>query len=249
MIDLATDDALLARFVRELHGGVDVPPSPPARPITAGTAEDREAARLAWAHRIVDEYRSLAVFGELLVLCAELEAPYAVLCAIQHLIGDELRHARMCAEVVTWLGGAADLAIDLSSLGLPPRAADESPGRRAARIVARELVVAEEESIVMLAACRDATTEPSCRAVLAALLRDEVRHAACGRALLRVFEHGALAHVLTDADRADLRAVMATDRAELRAIYRAAATDGPGRAFGASITGAEVEALGAVAWI
>jgi hypothetical protein len=80
------------------------------------------------------------------------------------------------------------------------------------------------------------------------MLRDEVRHAACGRALLRVFEHGALAHAITDADRADLRVVMAADRNELRAIYRAAATGGPGRALGASITSDEVDALGAVAW-
>jgi hypothetical protein len=248
VIALETDDALLARFVRELHAHDAIPA--PATPFASGTADDREVARYAWANRIVDEYRSVAVFGELLVLCAELEAPYAVLCAIHRLIGDELRHARLCADVVRWLGGVNDLAIDLTSLALPPRGPDETPGRRAALVIARELVVAEEESIVMLAACRDAATEPACRAVLAGLLRDEVRHAACGRALLRVFTDagGALAHAITDGDRADLQATMAADRDELRAVYRRSATGGPGRPFGASVTLAEVEAHGAAAW-
>ncbi|MBA3462329.1 MAG: ferritin-like domain-containing protein [Deltaproteobacteria bacterium] len=232
MIDLASNDSLLARFARDLDGqaitapiSIDVPHA------------DREVARVAWAHRIVDEYRSVAVFGELLVLLANLEAPYPALCAVQRLIGDELRHARLCAAAVDWLGGTEELDVDLSHLALPPRRAGESSGRRAAEIIARELVVAEEESIVVLAACRDAATEPAFRAVLATLLRDEVRHAAAGRALYRLFDEGAaLARTITDADHAELAAVMAADRAELREVYRAAARGGPGRTLGASIT-------------
>lgn len=237
MIDLATDDALLARFARDLDG-----PTVPA-PIAIDVPHaDREVARVAWAHRIVDEYRSVAVFGELLVLLANLEAPYPALCAVQRLIGDELRHARLCAAAVDWLGGARDLDVDLSDLALPPRRSDETAGRRAAEIIARELVVAEEESIVVLAACRNAATEPAFRAVLAALLRDEVRHAAAGRALFRLFDAGGpLAHTIVETDHAELAAVMAADRADLRAVYRQAARGGPGRALGASITALDVE--------
>jgi hypothetical protein len=235
MIDLTTPDPLLERFVRELHGD---PLSAAAPDLSAHSAADRAAARLAWANRIVDEYRSVAVFGELLILLAELEAPYPALCAIHHLIGDELRHAHASAVVVGWLGGTADLSIDLADLALPPRPPSESRGRRALLIVARELVVAEEESVAVLAACRDATTAPSIRAVLAGLLRDEARHAATGRALLRL-----LLPTVDAADRADLDAVMADDRAELRARYRAAATGGPGRALGASVTIADLDAV------
>jgi hypothetical protein len=234
MIALATPDPLLERFVRELHGG-----DPLSTPdLSAHPAADRTAARLAWANRIVDEYRSVAVFGELLILLAELEAPYPALCALHHLIGDELRHAHVSATVVGWLGGTADLSIDLADLALPPRPPSESRGRRALLIIARELVVAEEESVVVLAACRDATTQPRIRAVLSALLRDEARHAATGRALLRL-----LAPTVDAADRDDLDAVMAADRADLRARYRAAATGGPGRALGASVTIADLDAL------
>lgn len=240
MIDLATDATVLARFARDLHadGGADEILAACTAPCDAPAA-DREVAALAWASRIVDEYRSVAVFGELLILLAELEAPYPALCAVQHLIGDELRHARLCAGVVDWLGVGVD--VDLTDLALPPRAATETRGARAAAIVARELVVAEEESITVLAACRDATTHPIPRAVLAALLRDEVRHAATGRAVLALFAAtGPLGAAITGDERAALPAVMAADRAALRAVYRGAARGGPGRALGASITAADL---------
>jgi hypothetical protein len=217
VIALATDSPLLRRFAGEL---ALAPPE-----LCHYPAADREAARLAWATRIVDEYRSVAVFAELLQLLADLEAPFAVLCAVQEIIGDELRHTRMMAEVVDWLGGMADLAIDLSAIGLPPSAPDELPAARARRIVGRELVVAEEESIHVLAAYRDATSEPAIRAVLADVLTDEVRHAAAGRAILAALG-GATA---------ELAAEMAADRARLRADYASGACGGPGRALGACI--------------
>lgn len=243
MIELATDAGVLARFVRDLHAdsGADELLAECTVPCDH---DDREVAALAWASRIVDEYRSVAVFGELLILLAELEAPYRALCAVQHLIGDELRHARLCAGVVSWLGGGID--VDLTDLALPPPAAGETRGHRAALIVARELVVAEEESITVLAACRDATTAAVPRAVLSSLLRDEVRHAATGRAVLRLFDPGGpLAHALTTDERAALPAVIAADRAALRAVYRDAARGGVGRALGASITAADLEAAAA----
>src|SRR5205085_10482770 len=134
----------------------------------------------------------------------------------------------------------ADLAIDLGDASLPR--SDEPASVRALRIVARELVVVEEESVLALAAYRDATTEPAIHAVLASLLRDEVRHAATGRALLGVFEHGALGDE-TAALRAELPAVMAADRAALRAAYADSARGGPGRALGGCIERADLDAL------
>ncbi|MBK9032111.1 MAG: hypothetical protein IPL61_12465 [Myxococcales bacterium] len=229
MIDLAPGPAPLARFAVDLRG-----PRWPQPDLSAYAEADRAAARVAWAARIVDEYRSVAVFAELAHLLADLEAPFAALCAVQRLIGDELRHAAWCAEVAGWLGGHADCAIDLADVGLPDRGAT-TKAQRAAAIVGRELVVAEEESVTALAAYRAATSAPGPRAVLAALVRDEARHAAAGRALLALFTDGALARTISDDDRAELAATMAADRAELRAHYRAAARGGPGRALGAAL--------------
>lgn len=229
MIALATDVPLLRRFVDDLER--TTPRPMPARPdLSAYAFEDREAARLAWAARISDEYRSVAVFSELLGLLADLEAPYATSCAVQRLIGDELRHTRVMATVVDWLGGDDDLAIDLSAMSLPARGA-ESAARRAVRIVGRELVVAEEESVAVLAAYRDAVTEPAIRAVLQLVLTDEVRHAAAGRAIL-----DELARAPRTAGAFEgLADEMAADRALLRAHYRALASGGPGRDLGGSI--------------
>lgn len=240
MIELVSASRFLSRFVGDLRK--TAPRSIPGRPQLAYAAEDLEAARMAWAMRIADEYRSVAVFAELLRLFADLEAPFAALCAVHRLTGDELRHTEMTVEVVEWLGGATDLEIDLSNVGLPPRAAGETPAMRALRIVARELVVVEEESIYALAAYRDATTEPAIKNVFEQILADEVRHAAAGRALLPLFEHGALAESTAEL-RAQLPELMARDRAELRTHYRASAIGGPGRALGASIECADLDAI------
>lgn len=240
MIELATDVRLLSRFVDDLER--TAPRPMPARPVLAYATDDLEAARLAWASRIADEYRSVAIFAELLRLLADLEAPFAALCAVQRLIGDELRHTQMTAEVVDWLGGRADLEIDLRDVGLPPRGPSETAAMRALRIVAREIVVGEEESIYALAAYRDATTEPAIEAVLEQVLADEVRHAAAGRALLALFDRGALAESTAEL-RASLPALMAADRADLRAHYLASAQGGPGRALGACLEAADLERI------
>ena len=235
-----TRDPVLARFVRDL--AAQEPHAPDARKTHTPDAQisssarfsavDIAAARDAWAGRIVDEHRSVVVFSELLRLLAEVGAPLEALCAVQRLIGDEIRHASLCAEVCTWLGGADTLELDLSGLGLPP---SDSPAlERAYTIVMRELVVAERESVRVLAAYRDATSEPAIRAAFGILLTDEARHAATGDALARLLAR------LLGATRAPLDAALAPqlehDRAYLRATYLAGATDGRGRALGASLT-------------
>jgi len=232
MIELASAVPLLQRFVRELDA--TSPRSLPAPPCLDSVVDaDRDAARVTWAARIVDEYRSVAVFSELLRLLTDLEAPFAALCAVQRLIGDELRHTQLAATVVDWLGGRDDLDIDLRDVGLPPRG-DVPAAVRALHIVQRELVVAEEESVHVLGAYRRASSAPAIVATLEVLLVDEVRHAAAGRALLALFHTGHLAAACGDA-LADLPALAAADRLALRASYRATAIGGPGRALGASI--------------
>lgn len=232
MIAWSTDVRMFRRFVGEL-----CPAVAPAT-IRGYREDDREAARFAWAARIVDEYRSVAVFSELLRLLADVEASFPAQCAVHRMIGDELRHTQVTAEVVGWLGGMDGLAIDLAEVGLPPREDGESALARAAAIVGRELVVAEEESVYALAAYRGATTEPAIRRVLDGILADEVRHAAAGRAL---FDE--LAPRVDPAALAALRAQMDEDRALLRAEYAASAAGGPGRALGGSIERADLEQI------
>jgi hypothetical protein len=231
VIALHTDVSIFRRFTAALDA--TAPREVPSAPDLSRYAQrDIDAARIAWAGRIVDEYRSVAVFSELLRLLADMEAPYPALCTVHRLIGDELRHTELTARVVGWLGGHADLAIDLADCGLPPREDGESARERAIMIVARELVVGEQESIYALAAYRDATTEPAIKGVLELVLLDEVRHAAAGRALL--------AMLTDDADRARLAPILDDDQATLRETYVASARGGAGRALGGSIELADI---------
>lgn len=106
-------------------------------------------------------------------------------------------------------------------------------------IVVREISVAEAESVRVLAAYRDGTTDRFTKTALGILLRDEVRHAAVGRqleSLMRTrYGEGLLAETIARSDvarEADVRA--------LRAVYDESARGGPGRAFGASLVLADM---------
>jgi hypothetical protein len=235
MIALDSTEPVIGRFPAELAAQA---PSLSLRPDLVGVdSRDVAAARFAWATRIVDEYRSVLVFSELLTLLARLEMPYAALCAVQRLIGDELRHTRLCAEVVDWFGGFDDLEIDLSNLALPPT--DHTTAGRAYAIIAREITVAEKESVRILRAFRDATTDPAIHQVLSQLLVDEVRHAAVGPRL-EVMMRRALPAEAFGGLLDEIEEIKREDREDLRALYCDVATGGPGRAFGASITGRDV---------
>ena len=230
MISLSTDVSFLRRFAADMSTSAACPD------LSTYSEDEREAARLSWATRIFDEYRSVAVFSELLRLMTDLEASFPAQCAVHRMIGDELRHTRVTAQVVEWLGGFGDLSIDLADASLPPPT--ERAAVRAMWIVGRELVVTEQESVYALAAYRNATTQPAIRGVLDAILVDEVRHAAAGKALFTE-----LVHHLDDAERSELKALRDTDRAALRAEYRTSAVGGAGRALGGCIELRDLEPI------
>ena len=171
---------------------------------------------------------SVVVFTELLGHLAVIAAPFEMLCAVQRLIGDELRHVQLCAQVSSVFAPLDGLEIDLEGLSLPP--SEESSGLRALAIIGRELVVAEGESIAILRVYRDATSDVGCRAALTTLLQDEARHYATGRALYAQL----VRHVDAEAAQA-LKTVMQADAVAIRAAHRRGAMGGPGRCFGVSI--------------
>jgi hypothetical protein len=239
MIRLRTDDPVLARFVHDL-GSQSPRPLGNLRPdLTGASSEDIAVAHLAWGNRVVDEYRSVVVFSELLRTMAEAEAPFATLCAVQRMIGDELRHTELCASVADALGGLDALEIDLAGLGLPP--SSDPPAVRSLEIVLRELVVAETESVPALRAYLRAAEDAAVRAVLEILLMDEVRHAAVGRALHTALQASYPRDTIQGLlDR--LPRIVARETAYLRAQYRSSAVGGPGKRYGASILPEDLEA-------
>ncbi|MGK3964978.1 ferritin-like domain-containing protein [Sorangium sp. So ce118] len=241
MIDLATDDPILARFARDLdaQASIGAADGPGARPeLDRFTTEDIEHAQLAWSHRVMGEYRGVVIYTELLAALVEAEAPYPALAAVHRIIGDELRHTRLCAEVVGWLGGWESLHLDLGGQRMPRT--DDPPAARALEIAARELVLVEEESVRTLHAHVRAAEEPSIWRVFESLLRDEVRHAAAGRSLVALIERsypeGELAAV-----QARLHARLPDERRHLREQALARAVGGPGRQLGAKLVPGDFE--------
>lgn len=219
-----------ARFVADLEAQSPLDAALPEPDREGASEAELHAARLGWAWRVVDEYRSALRFTELLRDLLEAQAPYAALATVQRLVADELRHARLCARLSAAFGPLSEVRVELDGLGWPgpPR----PPRERALEIVLRELVIGEGESLACMRAYRRATTDPAASHVLDHLLEDEARHFAAGRhleALLcarwpeLVAFAGSLEPVLLD----DVRSI--------RGQHRADARGGPGRRFGVSI--------------
>jgi hypothetical protein len=226
--------SLLARFVADLAAQAPSPLDARAFDRARHTDGDLEAARWVWAGRVVDEYRSVVVFSDLLTRLAALQAPLPALACLNRLVADELRHTVLCAEVSGWMGPFEDLDVDLADLGPPPPSADERPAVRVLETIVRELVVAEAESLRVLVATRRAASDPTVRSALDILVADEARHAAAGKSLERLL----VAHLPAEdvAIAAGQRARWAEEeRDHARAVYARAATGGPGRALGASL--------------
>lgn len=229
-----TRSPTLERFVRELDAAAGEPLDVLTPDLTGATDAELDAAQMGWALRIVDEYRSAVRFTRLLSDLLAIEAPFASLAAVQRLIGDELRHARLCARLAASFGSLEGVRVDLSDLDW--LGAERPPAERALEIVVRELVIGEGESIACMRAYRQATMDPAAVAVLDALLLDEARHYATGQhleaLLLEAFPSLAPFH-------ASLEPQLMDDVRAIRGQHRAGATGGPGRRYGVSITLAE----------
>lgn len=220
----------LDRFVRELEAQSPDPIDTLEPDLSSCSDADREAARWGWAFRVIDEYRSATRFTTLLGDLLDMEAPYALLAAVHRLIGDELRHAHLCARFAASFGSLDAMRLELDDLGW--KGAPRPRRERALEIVVRELVIGEGESIAMMRCYRRATTDPCAQRVLDLLLTDEARHFATGRhledALLTLHPDLAPFH-------ASLEDTLLEDVRAIRAQHRDGARGGPGRAFGVSL--------------
>jgi hypothetical protein len=156
----------------------------------------------SWTLRSEEERRSAAVFTDLLGLLADGQVPLEVLREVHGIVGDEICHAQMCADMASALGAPRPRSRLLPRVGLEPITAEDRR-RRALEIVLVEGAVGETISAALFAAGRRSTEEPQARAALSRILEDEARHARCFWELLDRLvspddlEH--LADVVTDA--------------------------------------------------
>jgi hypothetical protein len=134
------------------------------------------AAR-AWTMRSEEERRSAAVFADLLALLADGDAPLEVLREVHVIVGDEIRHADLCARMAESLGAPTPTSSPLARSSPVPTVREERRVR-ALEIALVEGAIGETISSALFGAGRRAAEEPRTRGALSEILRDEVRHAA-----------------------------------------------------------------------
>ncbi|MBO6938439.1 MAG: ferritin-like domain-containing protein [Deltaproteobacteria bacterium] len=146
-----------------------------------GTYSERalQLARNTWRQRMVHEHHSAAVFARLLPQLMAAAATLEHKTTVLRMAMDELRHASLCAGVVTLLGGEAEVETDLTTQPLPEHA-DGDPVEACLRNVMFVGCLSETVSIALLTEERELTREPVIERVVAQLAADEVLHAKLG---------------------------------------------------------------------
>lgn len=135
--------------------------------------------------RADEEYQSAAVFSAALDAVIATALPREIASGLAKIVGDELRHADLCAQLARRLDAPAptwntDLVRARVATLLEPR-------WRAISLLLVEGAIGETISSALFATGRNGTTEPPQRATLRAILSDEVFHARfCWQALAQI---------------------------------------------------------------
>ena len=133
-----------------------------------------ERVRQEWRARIAAEYTSAAITQQLVLWLIQAGAPPDLIEAGLAIVADELVHSRMSHEVYALAGGDQPPAIDRTQLGIA-RTTDvlELDILRAA---VRVFCLGETVAVPLFKHLRERCTQPTARAALDRILRDEVRH-------------------------------------------------------------------------
>ena len=163
----------------------------------------RRAAGSIWAARATAELQSMRVMLALASRAPDAGLPLEVTTGLARLAHDEARHATLCARLADALGGHGARALE----GGERLAMDEGlPARLfVARWTFSLLCVGESSSLAMLGALRRCATDRCARAVLHAILRDEVVHERVGWAIA-----ARIAGTLSEAERGWLATELVT---------------------------------------
>ncbi|MED5374744.1 MAG: ferritin-like domain-containing protein [Myxococcota bacterium] len=172
-----------------------------------------------WGLRARAEYRSAAISAQLLHWLIQAGLPLELLETGRRIVGDELVHAQLCAEVVEALGSDWQPApTETADLALPA-----SPDGLLASILESLLpnfLLGETLAVPLFGAMRRDAQHPQVLAALTRILADEAVHRAFGWQVL-----DALLELDPDGVRAWLSARLPPELARLRALY--AGVQGP----------------------
>ncbi len=141
-------------------------------------------ARAAWPMRAAEELRSALIFRALHKASRRIGTTDVWAARVAAGVHDELRHARLCAEIGARLGAdpptydAGPVRARLAGLA--------DPWLRASSLLLVELAIGETLSTYLFRAAYRASREPLTRAALRSILGDEVRHQRLGWDALEV---------------------------------------------------------------
>ena len=154
----------------------------PAPDLAPYAPEDLRFAIAAWPMRAAEELRSALIFRALARAARVCGMPAPWPTRFGSAVRDELRHSRLCADVATRLGAARPTydprPVRRRLASLP------EPQERLGALLLVEVAMGETISTMLFAAGRRGAREPTTRAALRAILRDEVRHQRLGWAAL-----------------------------------------------------------------
>jgi hypothetical protein len=135
-------------------------------------------AASAWPLRAAEELRSARIFHALKCGARASGLDHEWIQRLGDGVRDEIRHAKLCAEVGARFGAAPP---EHDAQRARARVAPLKPSLfRVTALLIVEIAMGETISTSQFRAGRMAATEPLTRAALEAVLRDEVRHASLG---------------------------------------------------------------------
>jgi len=137
-------------------------------------SEVSERVRGEWRARVAAEYGSAAITQHFVLWLMQAGAPPDLIDAGLAIVADELVHSRMSHEVYVAAGGSDPPAIDQSTLGLVRRRDALLDDVLATCL--RVFCLGETVAVPLFKHLREPCSEPSARAALDRILRDEVRH-------------------------------------------------------------------------
>jgi bacterioferritin (cytochrome b1) len=142
----------------------------------------RALACRAWQYRYASELEASERFRALAPRLRAHDVPALIADMAEESAEDELRHARLCQELIAHLGGAPSPAPEVMARELTP------PGVDGRERVLYEVVafscVTETLSTALLSELVARAQDPQCRRAMHEILRDEVNHSRLGWALL-----------------------------------------------------------------
>ncbi len=144
--------------------------------------EDRQLALVDWRARMVTEHLSARVFAGLLPQMMRVGIDPQHQTAVVDMIGQELRHGRLCAAVVRALG--EEPIVELPEILDVPRHADAPPLEALLRNLITVSCLNETVAVAVIAAGRESAGPEPIRAIMTEILADEVGHARFGWRLL-----------------------------------------------------------------